>query len=175
MSAILKSAAPKLDWAKIIQTLGLTGQTAALLTAFKKRHDEAAKSVLELLNQLTEVDFAHYKLVLKNQDIVAKVEAAFKDFKPVTYDVSQQLKTLQEFEATAVKNAEATELVVGDELKELQATLARIQEARPFSELTVDEVAKVYPQIDEKVSHMVKNGQWTVKGYREKFGDLNVM
>lgn len=40
--------------------------------------------------------------MLKNQDVVAQAEKILKDFKPVTYDVSAQLKALDAFEAKAV-------------------------------------------------------------------------
>ncbi|ODQ82019.1 hypothetical protein BABINDRAFT_6635 [Babjeviella inositovora NRRL Y-12698] len=175
MSAVAKSVSSKLDWAKVVSTLGLTGSTAASLTAFKKRNDEAKRSIVELSTQATQVDFAHYKSVLKNQQIASEIESAFAAFKPVTYDVSKQLQTIQEFEAKAVENAQATEAVVAKELADLKKTLSNIEEATPFDQLTVEDVVKAVPQIDDKVAHMVKQGQWSLPGYREKFGNLNVM
>jgi F-type H+-transporting ATPase subunit d len=97
-------------------------------------------------------------------------------------------------------------------LKELQATLANIEDARPFDELTVrfylwyhqclltvafktEDVGRAHPRIVEAVETMLKKGKWTVPGnyqtiyykppvnsasslllgYKEKFGDLNLM
>ncbi len=159
----------------MISSLGLKGQTASSLQAFKKRNDEARRAVFELSSQNTTVDFSHYKSVLKNQDIVNKIEADVNSFKPVTYDISKQLNTIEAFKQKAIENATATEDVVTKELKELNETLNNIESARSFSELTVDDVVKARPDIDDKVTQIVKKARWDVPGYHEKFGDLVVM
>ncbi|KAK6456735.1 ATP synthase d subunit [Scheffersomyces xylosifermentans] len=175
MSSVAKAVSTKLDWTKVITSLGLTGSTAASLTAFKKRHDEAKKESLALAQQPTEVDFAHYRSVLKNAKVVDEIEKAVAAFKPVTYDVSKNLKNIEVFEQKAIENAKLTEKSVLDEIAQLQTTLKDIESARPFDQLTVDDVAKARPDLDEKVTYMVKNGKWEVPGYKEKFGDLTVM
>ncbi|ENH65505.1 Nascent polypeptide-associated complex subunit alpha [Fusarium oxysporum f. sp. cubense race 1] len=118
---------------------------------------------------------SQYRSVLKNQAIIDEIEKRFSAFKPVTYDVSRQLKAIDAFEAEAVKNAEATKEAVDLELKDLAATLKNIEEARPFEELTVDEVAAAEKSIDEKTAQLVSKGRWMVPGYKEKFGDLAVV
>jgi len=72
----------------------------------------------------------------------------------VTYDVNTHVKAIETFEAKAVgvivpctlspphsslqvSRAKETESKIDEELKELQATLANIEEARPFEDLTV--------------------------------------
>lgn len=164
-----------MDWSKLISSLGLKGETASALQAFKKRHDEAKKIVFELSNQKTDIDFAHYSSILKNQDIVNKIQSDISSFKPVTYDISKQLNTIEAFKQKALENATATESVVSKELQELAETLKNIESARPFNELTVDEVVKARADIDDKVNEVVKKGRWDVPGYHEKFGDLVVM
>ncbi|KAK6201449.1 ATP synthase d subunit [Scheffersomyces amazonensis] len=175
MSSVAKTVATKLDWTKVITSLGLTGSTAASLTAFKKRNDEAKKEYLTLSSQSTKVDFAHYKSVLKNSKVVDEIEKSVSSFKPVTYDVSKNLKSIELFEQKAIENAKLTEKSVLEEISQLQATLKDIESARPFDQLTVEDVAKARPDLDEKVTYMVKNGKWDVPGYKEKFGDLTVM
>ncbi|KAK0671369.1 hypothetical protein QBC41DRAFT_315617 [Cercophora samala] len=170
-----RSAALKVDWAKITTSLGLRGQTVAGLQAFKKRNDEVRRKVQQLSELPTTVDFAQYRAVLKNQAVVDEIEKRFAAFKPATYDVSRQLKAIDVFEAEAVKNAEATKQKVDLELKDLEKTLANIESARPFEELTVDEVAAAEPSIDEKTAKLVSKGRWSVPGYKEKFGDLSVL
>lgn len=49
------------------------------------------------------VDFEHYRSTLKNQAIVDQLEATFKSFKPVDYDLQAQLKTIDQFEQKAVR------------------------------------------------------------------------
>ena len=132
-----RSAALKLDWAKVTNSLGLRGQTVASLQAFKKRNEDARRRVTMLSEQPQKVDFAHYRSVLKNQAIVDEIEKHFNAFKPVTYDVGRQIKAIEAFEAQAVKSAEETKGKVDLELKDLEKTLKNIEEARPFDELTV--------------------------------------
>ncbi|EON99017.1 putative atp synthase d mitochondrial protein [Phaeoacremonium minimum UCRPA7] len=170
-----RSAALKLDWAKVTTSLGLRGQTVASLQAFKKRNDDARRKFQQLSEEPTTVDFAHYRSVLKNQAIVDEIEKRFNAFKPASYDLDRQLKAISAFEVEAVKNAEATKSKVDLELKDLEKTLKNIEDARPFEELTVDEVAAAEPSIDEKTSKLVSKGRWSVPGYKEKFGDLSVL
>lgn len=90
-----------------------------------------------LSEQPTKVDFAHYRSLLKNTAVVDEIEKYFSTFKPATYDVARQIKAIETFEAQAIKNAEETKGRVDLELKDLQATLKNIEEARPFEDLTV--------------------------------------
>ncbi|KAI0142153.1 hypothetical protein BJ166DRAFT_95159 [Pestalotiopsis sp. NC0098] len=161
-----RSAALKLDWAKVTSSLGLRGQTVASLQSFKTRNENARRKVQQLSEQATTVDFAQYRSVLKNQAVVDEIEKRFKEFKPATYDVARQLKAIDAFEVEAVKNAQATKEKVDLELKDLEATLKNIETARPFDELTVDEVAAAEPSIDEKTSKLVSKGRWSVPGYK---------
>lgn len=98
--------------------------------------------------------------------MVDEIEKRFKAFQPAKYDVTRQLKAIEAFEVEAVKNAEATKEKVDLELKDLQATLTNIETARPFEELTVDEVCAAEPSIDEKTAKLVSKGRWTVPGYK---------
>ncbi|KAF2277650.1 mitochondrial ATP synthase [Westerdykella ornata] len=173
--AVGRSAALKLDWTKIGTQLGLKGSTAASLQAFKKRNDDARRKVQMLSEQPQTVDFAYYRSVLKNTAIVDEIERSFNAFKPQTYDVNRQIKAIEAFEAQAVKSAEETKSVVDKELRDLQKTLKNIEEARPFSDLTVDEVAAAQPDIDKRTEQLVSKGRWHVPGYKEKFGDLSVL
>jgi hypothetical protein len=118
-------------------SLGLRGQTAASLQAFKKRNDDARRKVQMLSEQPQTVDFAYYRKNLKNQAVVDEIENYFKSFKPASYDVNRQLKAIEAFESQAVKNAEETKGRVEAELSNLQKTLQNIETARPFDELTV--------------------------------------
>ncbi|KAI9846055.1 MAG: ATP synthase d subunit [Thelocarpon superellum] len=173
--AVGRSAALKVDWTKIGTSLGIKGQTAAALQAFKKRNEDARRRVQLLSEQPQEVDFKHYRSVLKNQSVVDEIESQTKAYKAVTYDVGRQIKTIEAFEAQAVKNAEDTKGKVDVELKELEKTLKNIEDARPFEDLTVDEVVAARPDIDARTTQLVSKGRWSVPGYKEKFGDLSLL
>lgn len=118
-------------------SLGLRGQTASSLQAFKKRNDDARRKLQALESAPQDVDFSHYRKTLKNQAIVDEIEKQFSSFKPKTYDVNRQLKAIEAFEAQAVSNAEVTKGKVEEELKYLSKTLENIETARPFEDLTV--------------------------------------
>ncbi|KAF2479658.1 hypothetical protein BDY17DRAFT_318967 [Neohortaea acidophila] len=173
--AATRSAAAKLDWNSLGTKLGLRGSTANALSVFKQRNDNARRRVQQLQEQPQSVDFAHYRQLLKNQDIVADIEKQVNGFQLKKYDVNRQIKAIEAFEAQAVKSAEQTKAKVDDELKDLEKTLKNIESARPFDELTVDDVAAARPDIDERVSQLVQKGRWQVPGYKERFGDLSVL
>jgi F-type H+-transporting ATPase subunit d len=170
-----KAASVAVDFSRIYSSLGLGKETIASLQAFRKRHSEAQRLSHQYNNQPITIDFAHYRSILKNQAIVDEAEKILKEFKPVTYDVNTHVKAIETFEAKAVAKAKETEEKIDVELKELQATLANIEQSRPFEQLTLDDVAKAHPRIIDTVETMLKKGKWTVPGYKEKFGDLNVM
>ncbi|KAG5654662.1 hypothetical protein H0H81_009910 [Sphagnurus paluster] len=170
-----KATAVAVDFARIYTSLGLGKETIASLQAFRKRNAEAHRLSTQYAAQPTTVDLAHYRSILKNKAVVDEAEKVLKEFKPVTYDVTTHLKAIETFEAKAVEKAKETEAKIDIELQELQATLANIEDARPFDQLTVEDVGKAHPRLIEVVETMVKKGKWTVPGYKEKFGDLNLM
>lgn len=151
-------------------SLGLGKNTTAQLQAFRKRADDAKRMATQLKSQKTDVDFNHYRSILKNQDVVKQAEKIIADFKPVSYDVSAQLKAIDAFESKASEQAKATEQKIATELKDLKATLENIESARPFEQLTVDDVLAAKPEIRKTVEEMVKKGKWSTPGYEEKFG-----
>jgi len=93
----------------------------------------------------------------------------------VTYDVGRQIKAIEAFEAQAVKNAEETKGRVDLELKDLAKTLENIESARPFEELTTDDVMAAAPEVEEKAKQLIAKGRWMVPGYQEKFGNLSLL
>lgn len=115
----------------------LLAETVSALQAFRKRHGEAQRIHAQYASQPTTVDLDHYRAILKNKAVVDDVAKALAEYKPVTYDVAAHIKAIETFEATAVAKAKETVEKVDVELKDLQATLANIEDARPFEDLTV--------------------------------------
>ncbi|GJN90792.1 hypothetical protein Rhopal_003806-T1 [Rhodotorula paludigena] len=168
-------AAAAVDWTRITSKLGLGRETLAELNAFRQRAATARTANAAVKEQKTSVDFEHYRAVLKNKDIVAEGEKLFKSFKAVDYDLQAQLKAIAAFEAKAVASAKEAATKVESELGNLNSTLKNIQDARPFDQLTLDDVAKARPEITKTVENMVSKGKWTVPGYTEKFGNLSAI
>ncbi|KAJ3327371.1 ATP synthase d subunit [Blyttiomyces sp. JEL0837] len=163
---------PKIDWTALASKL--RPETVASLNAFRRRHADLVKTLNDLKEQQTSIDFAHYRSVLKNQKIVNDAEKSFTAFKPATYDLTEQLRIIESQEAKAIASAEVTARKIKAELSELNELLTNIETARPVDDLTVDDVAKAYPDLDKTVEKMAKRGQWTVPGYYEKFGEFNI-
>ena len=147
-------------------SLGLRGQTATALASFKKRNDEARRRVQQLSEQPQSVDFAHYRGILKNTQVIDEIEQYYKTFQPKTYDVSKQIKAIESFEQVALKNAEETKSKVEVELKSLEKALGDIEGARAWEDTTVDEVAEAAPEIDKYTEELVKKGRWMPPGYQ---------
>ncbi|KWU47037.1 mitochondrial ATP synthase [Rhodotorula sp. JG-1b] len=167
--------AASVEWSRISSKLGLSKQALGELGAFRQRAAAARAANAAVKEQKTTVDFEHYRQVLKNKDIVAEGEKLFKSFKAVDYDVQAQLKAIAAFEAKAVSSAKEAASKVESELGNLNSTLKNIEDARPFDQLTLDDVAKARPEITKTVENMVSKGKWTVPGYTEKFGNLSAI
>ncbi|KAJ3027609.1 UNVERIFIED_CONTAM: ATP synthase d subunit [Siphonaria sp. JEL0065] len=165
-------AAKRVDFARLAASL--RPDTVAALNAFRRRHADLAKQIGELKEQTTAINFEQYRAVLANKKIVNDAEKAFAAFKPVQYDLREQLRVIDAQEVKAVAAAKATEAKINQELVELKDLLVNIETARPVDQLTIDDVVKAVPEIDATVEKMIKRGQWRVPGYYEKFGEFNV-
>ncbi|KAK4699678.1 F-type H+-transporting ATPase subunit d, partial [Phenoliferia sp. Uapishka_3] len=141
--------------------------TLAALGAFRKRAAEARLHNSQLKDAKVEIDFEHYRNILKNREVVAEGEKIHANFKPVDYDVSAQLKTIAAFESKAIESAKQAATKIDAELADLSSTLKNIEDARPFNQLTLDDVSKARPEVTHAVESMIKNGKWTVPGYTE--------
>ncbi|KAI9264415.1 hypothetical protein BY458DRAFT_513960 [Sporodiniella umbellata] len=169
MASSVRAAA--INWSKLNVTL--PQETVQSLQAFRKRNEEVKRVLSELKEQSTTVDFAHYRNVLKNQKIVDQAEKALGGFKPVTYNLNAQLDVISQFETKAVSKAEKTVKQIENELKDLQATLSNIEQSRPVEQLKVDDVVAANPKLIKEVEESIKKGDWSVPGYKEKFGDMS--
>ncbi|KAI7865192.1 hypothetical protein BDF14DRAFT_1730746 [Spinellus fusiger] len=167
----VRAVAKQIDWSKL--TVSLPKETSVALLAFRKRNEEVKRQLAELKTQSTDVDFAKYRKVLKNQAVIEQSEKAVKGFKPVVYNVDAQIKAIDQFEAKAVSRAQSTVQQIEVELKDLHATLSNIENARPVEQLTVDDIIIAKPEIIKNVEDMLQKGQYTIPGYKEKFGDIS--
>jgi F-type H+-transporting ATPase subunit d len=158
-TSVQRSAASKIDWANLGTKLGLRGTTAQALQTFKKRNDDARRKVQILSEQPQQVDFAHYRSILKNTAIIDDIEKQFNSFQVKKYDVNRQIKAIEAYEAQAVKSAEETKTKVDAELKDLEKTLKNIETARPFEDLTVvriPEYCAVLECCERGESHVIR-------------------
>jgi len=173
--AATRTAAAAVDFTRIYSSLGLGKETIASLQSFRKRHSEAQRLSAQYASQPTTVDIAHYRSLLKNTAVVDEAEKLLNAFKPVTYDVAAHVKAIEAFEDKAVQGARETEREIGTELSDLKETLKNIEDARPFDQLSAEDVGQAHPRIVEAVETMMRKGKFSVPGYKEKFGDLNLM
>ncbi|KZO93255.1 mitochondrial ATP synthase [Calocera viscosa TUFC12733] len=169
------AATAALDWTRIYGSLNLGKETVAALQEFRKRSYEASRAHAQLSAQPTTVDFAHYRAIVRNKAVVDECEKVLREFKPKEVDLAAWTKSIDSFEGKAVESAQATEANVVQEVKKLEQTLANIKEARPFEDLTVDDVLAARPEVEKSLNVMFSKGKFSVPGYKEKFGDLSLM
>ncbi|KAI5983214.1 ATP synthase d subunit, partial [Pisolithus albus] len=143
------------DFTWIYRTLGLDHRGAPALLQPGEWHADAQHIHGQYASQPMMVDFSHYRSV---QAIVDKVEKLFQDFKRVAYDVNTHIKAFE----TKVVGGKAQEMAEKIDV-ELQTTLANIEEARPFDDLSCDDVGKAHPWIVEGVETTVKKGKWMLR------------
>ncbi|KAI9598097.1 hypothetical protein BDF19DRAFT_420385 [Syncephalis fuscata] len=176
MSATTRTAAAvsKIDWSRLL-SIPLRKDTAAQLTAFRKRFDETQRQLTSLQEQKLDVDFAHYRSVLSNKAVVDEAEKAWKAFKPVKIDLAKQQQVLDTLEAKAVQRAEQTVKQIDIDIAELQKTLSNIESARPVEQLSVEDIIEAKPEIVEVLGKRLEEGKWSIPGYEEKYGDRAIM
>ncbi|KAI9229790.1 MAG: hypothetical protein DHS80DRAFT_21982 [Piptocephalis tieghemiana] len=170
-----RSAVSRIDWSRLL-TVSLKKDTAASLSAYRKRYDELKRQVETLeASAAVPIDFSHYRSVLKNKEIVDKVEKEHKAFSPVKVDLAKQLEVIGTFEAKALERANQASERIDAEIKDLQKTLNNIEQARPVEDLTVADIVEAKPELIDRVEENMAAGKYSVPGYYEKFGNRNAM
>lgn len=94
------SVARNVNWTSL--STKLKPETMASLNAFRRRHADLQKTLVELKEQDTAIDFSHYRKVLKNTKVIDNAEKALKGFKPATYDLTLQIKMIEDAKNNAV-------------------------------------------------------------------------
>ncbi|KAI9290873.1 mitochondrial ATP synthase [Neoconidiobolus thromboides FSU 785] len=165
------SAISRINWSKLSGALASRQNTQGALINFRKQYDDVKRQLAQLEEQKVNVDFAHYRKLLKNQKVVDQLESTLKKFKPVAYNLQAQQKVIEAFETKAIQKAEETNAQIENEVASLKETLKNIESARPVDELSVEDVTTAIPEIDQRVEQRLINGQWTVPGYSDRVGN----
>lgn len=77
-------------------------ETLSALSAFRKRAAEARVQNSLYTDAKKEIDFEHYRKILKNKAVVEEGEKLFKGFKEASYDLAGVQKSIAAFEGKAV-------------------------------------------------------------------------
>lgn len=96
------SAVSRINWGKLAGAVASRQHTQASLITFRKQYDDIKRQLSLLEENKVNVDFAQYRKTLSNQKVVDQLEATFKKFKPVTYNLESQKKIIAAFETKAV-------------------------------------------------------------------------
>ncbi|KAJ2555450.1 ATP synthase d subunit [Coemansia sp. RSA 1878] len=172
MSTTGRKFLTSINWPVVSSVLSKHTEITKSLGVFRKGYEEAERQLVQLKDADRAIDFAHYRRVLKNTEIVDKLEKMAKAQKATKVDLASQLATISAFEAKAVTSAELYVKETEANLADLNETVTNIEQTRPVTQLTVDDVVKAKPEIVTRTEEMVKNGQFTVDGYDEKFPSL---
>lgn len=175
MSVAGRKLLTSINWPVISSVLSKHTEVTKSLGSFRKGYEEAERQLSQLKEADRPIDFEHYRRILKNKDIVDKLEKAAKTQKIVKVDLADQLKTISAFETKAVASAELYVKETEANLADLSETVKNIDQARPVTQLTVDDVVKAKPEVVKKTEEMVKQGKFTVDGYDEKFPSLSLL
>ena len=151
----------------------LKPQVATELFAFLKQHQALKQKVATLKTQITtKLDFSPQSGDYGKH--VKQAEKIYTTFKPKTYDTSVALKNIESFEKIALERAEKTSKFVSDNLAQYKACLTDIKDALPVEELTVKDLEKAFPEIDDNVLEKAKKDEWYDEAYYSKFGSLRI-
>ncbi|KAI7818003.1 hypothetical protein BX661DRAFT_173305 [Kickxella alabastrina] len=175
MSAAGRKFLTTINWPVINSVLSKHTEITASLGAFRKGYEEAERQLSQLKESDRSVDFESYRRILKNSDIIDKLEKIANTQKIVKVDLADQLKTISAFEAKAVTSAELYVKETEANLADLSETVKNIDQARPITQLTVDDVVKAKPEIVQRTEDLVKQGKFTVDGYDERFPSLALL
>ncbi|KAI9474958.1 ATP synthase d subunit [Coemansia sp. RSA 990] len=175
MSTAGRKFLTSINWPVINSVLSKHTEITKSLGSFRKGYEEAERQLTQLKEADRPVDFEHYRRVLKNTDIVDKLEKIAKSQQIAKVDLQSQLQTIAAFEAKAVASAELYVKETQANLADLSETIKNIEEARPITQLTVEDVVKAKPEVVQKTEEMVRKGKFTVDGYDEKFPSLSLM
>ncbi|KAJ1891099.1 ATP synthase d subunit [Kickxella alabastrina] len=175
MSAAGRKFLTTINWPVINSVLSKHTEITASLGAFRKGYEEAERQLLQLKESDRSVDFESYRRILKNSDIIDKLEKIANTQKIIKVDLADQLKTISAFEAKAVTSAELYVKETEANLADLSETVKNIDQARPITQLTVDDVVKAKPEIVQRTEDLVKQGKFTVDGYDERFPSLALL
>ncbi|KAJ1889753.1 ATP synthase d subunit [Coemansia sp. RSA 376] len=175
MSVTGRKFLTSINWPVVSSVLSKHTEITGSLAAFRKGYEEAERQLTQLKEADRAIDFDHYRRILKNNDIVDKLEKVARAQKIVKVDLADQLKTISVFEAKAIASAELYVKETAANLADLNETVANIETARPVTQLTVEDVVKAKPDVVQYTEEMVKQGKFTVDGYDERFPSLSLL
>ena len=146
---------------------------ATQLSGFLKQHQAVKQRVIQLRSQLdVKLDFTPQSGEYGKH--VKQAEQVYTTFKPKTFDTSIPLKNIEAHEKLAVARAEATSKWVHDNLQQYKSCLDNIKTALPVEELTLKDVEKAFPEVDEKILEQANKGEWYNEDYYGKYGTLRI-
>ncbi|OMH78436.1 ATP synthase subunit d, mitochondrial [Zancudomyces culisetae] len=172
MSVTGRTLLTKIDWPLLSANLSKRPEIVKALQEFNKKFTETDRDLSALNAQKTEIDFEYYRSVLKNTEVVDKLQKKYAAFKPVKLEISEQLKAIEQLEKSASTSAKDYSVDLQNRLAGLKETIGNIQAARPVDELTTIDVCQARPETMTEVEEMVKKGEYTVPGYDSKFPSL---
>ncbi|KAJ1730882.1 ATP synthase d subunit [Coemansia biformis] len=172
MSVAGRKFLTSINWPVVSSVLSKHTEITKSLGAFRKSYEEAERQLTQLKEADRPIDFEHYRHALKNTEIVDRLEKIAKAQKVTKVDLAEQLKAIAAFEAKAVASAELYVKETEANLADLSDTVRNIEQARPITQLTVDDVVKAKPEVVQHTEELIKQGRFTVDGYDEKFPSL---
>jgi F-type H+-transporting ATPase subunit d len=95
----VKSATSRIDWTAL--AANLKPETFAAVSAFRAQHQQLSKTLTELKELPTTINFNNYS-GLKNSKVVQEAKKSYESFKPSSMDLAAHLKLINQSQAKAV-------------------------------------------------------------------------
>merc|ERR1712071_166642 len=123
----------------------------AQFNAFRTRHETIKGSLNNTAEKPTPIDWARYTSVVKNQALVAKMQAGY-DKVTVPYPKDTESGSIAEKE-----KAIESEIL---QVSKLQQEIAKLQNQRPFEEMSTDEFMAAHPDLKREADREIQEIGW---------------
>jgi len=148
----------RLDWAALSSKV--TSDAGKMeLGALRATYSEIQKSVASAPSSTPSVDWAKWKSTIKTPGVVEGFEKAFAGVNVPQMEDSFSAEMDAKF-ATAISNAEGLAASSTARIAELEAQLDELDNAKNWSEVTVEEELAANPEIAAEIEAEIEQNKW---------------
>jgi uncharacterized protein HemX len=155
----MSSAKKVIDWVKILSKS--SPESRKLIITIRNRNDELKRQLLELSNTKPKIDFAKYSLV--DGGVIEANKSRVNSFAPTKKDLASTLADLEVERREKIKKAQEFLTNLESDIAACQAKLSKLEASKPLSEMSVEEVYQVYPELKTRFEEKLKRDDWYIE------------
>merc|ERR1712048_8480 len=145
------------DWARLGQNI--PAAATAQFNAFRNRHETIKGSLSNTAEKPTPIDCTHYSSVVKNKDLVQKLQAAYGQVK-VPYPEDTESANITAKEKAIEAEIAAASKLNQEAVAKLQNEIAKIKAQKPFEEITTKEYLADNPDFKREADREMAEIGW---------------